>query len=95
MHPATPTQAATARDATTRPTLRDRSMGYAVRYLFGDTFEVSGNGRRYYVRATWFEGDVLASCKCPDKIINKAAQCKHELAVVRFERVRVAQAQGF
>lgn len=76
-------------------TLRDKSMEYRVRYLFGDTFEVSGNGRRYYVRATWFEGDVLASCKCPDKTINKAATCKHESRVISFERHRVAEAQGF
>jgi len=85
-------QAANAKQ-TTRPTLRDRSMPYKVKYLFGDTFQVSGNGHRYYVRAVWFEGDVLASCRCPDKTINKAAQCKHELSVVRFERSRVAMAQ--
>lgn len=77
----------------TRRTLRDRSMEYRARYLFGDTFEVSGNGHRYYVRATWFEGDVLASCKCPDKVINKAMTCKHEECAVRHERHRVASAQ--
>lgn len=76
-----------------RPTLRDKSMDYAVRYLFGNRFEVSGNGRRYYPECVYIGGDFIARCTCPDKIFNHAATCKHELAVVRFERSRVASMQ--
>lgn len=76
-----------------RPTLRDKSMDYSARYLFGNRFEVSGNGRRYYVESTFFDGDFIAKCRCPDKLYNKAVTCKHEEAVIRSERYRVATVQ--
>jgi hypothetical protein len=79
--------------AASRSTLRDKSMAYEVRYLFGNRFEVEGNGHRYYVEGVWFQGDVLASCKCPDKAYNCAETCKHEMSVIRFERSRVAASQ--
>jgi hypothetical protein len=80
---------------TTHPSLRDRSMAYSVRPLFGNRFEVEGNGRRYYVECVFIGGDFIARCSCPDKKFNHAPTCKHEEAVCRHERHRVAEAQGF
>lgn len=89
------THTARAANETNAPTLRDKSMQYSVRYLFGNRFQVEGNGRRYYVECVFIGGDFIARCSCPDKLYNKAAVCKHEESVCRFERYRVAQAQGF
>jgi hypothetical protein len=79
------------------PTLRDKARRCRVERAFGDYFKVTGeSGRPYAVKAVWdFEGnDVTAECRCPDAVCRKH-QCKHALAVVMFERSRVAEAQGF
>lgn len=94
-----PTPAPTPRKiAATVPTLRDRARRCRVEYAFGDFYKVTGeSGRLYAVKATWDDRgrEVTAECHCADKKFNHAEKCKHELAVVMFERARVSEAQGF
>lgn len=89
-----------AHGETTRPTLRDKSMQYRVRPFIGNYLLVEKKAAEgetksaYRVEASWLAGDVDARCQCPVRVYRKE-RCQHELAAIRYERVRVAQAQGF
>lgn len=88
------------RAETPAPTLRDKSMQYRVRPFIGNYLLVEKKAAEgetksaYRVEASWLAGDVDARCQCPVRVYRKE-RCQHELAAIRYERVRVAQAQGF
>lgn len=67
------------------PTLRDRAMKLRVRHVLLDWFNVTDGIGAWSVTAYWHDDDVVAY----------GAFDAARLAVVMFERSRVAQAQGF
>jgi hypothetical protein len=78
----------------TRPTatIRDLSMKCSVTRAFGNYFMVeTETGHKYRVVAKWDvdASDLDAECQCPIRKYRRQ-RCRHELAVIRFERVRVA-----
>lgn len=69
----------------TADALRDRAMKLRVRHVMLDWFNVTDGIGSWCVKAYWHGGDVEAH----------GAFDAARLAVVMFERSRVAQAQGF